>query len=135
MTLTCLPAEDDVAAAGMFNFSRQFGALIGIAWLQTLREHLVDRNQTIFGNALSAINPNAINYDRELQHALAAYGIDPAQTAPTAMALMLHESSRQWLNISFNGCFQALSALFVFSFPLVILARVFTTRFLKPPSC
>ena len=135
MTLTCLPAEDDVAAAGMFNFSRQFGALIGIAWLQTLREHLVDRNQTIFGNALSAINPNAINYDRELQHALAAYGIDPAQTAPTAMAFMLHESSRQWLNISFNGCFQALSALFVFSFPLVILARVFTTRFLKPPSC
>jgi len=135
MTLTCLPAEDDVAAAGMFNFSRQFGALIGVAWLQTLREHLVDRNQTIFGNALTAINPNAINYARELQNALAAYGIDPAQTAPTASALMLHESSRQWLNISFNGCFQALSALFLFSFPLVILARILTSRFLKPPSC
>jgi DHA2 family multidrug resistance protein len=135
MTLTCLPAEDDVAAAGMFNFSRQFGALLGIAWLQTLREHLADRNQTIFGNALSAINPSAINYAQALQHALSSYAIDPAQTAPTATALMLQESSRQWLNISFNGCFQALSALFLFSFPLVILARILTSRFLKPPSC
>jgi DHA2 family multidrug resistance protein len=135
MTLMCLPAEDDVAAAGIFNFSRQFGALLGIAWLQTLREHLVDRNQTIFGNALSAINPNAINYAQVLQHALSAYGIDPSQTAPTATALMLQESSRQWLNISFNGCFQALSALFLFSFPLVILARILTQRFLRPTSC
>jgi DHA2 family multidrug resistance protein len=135
MKLQCLPAEDDVAAAGMFNFSRQFGALIGIAWLQTLREHLVDRNQTIFGNALSAMNRDAINYAQALRDALLSYGIDPSQTAPTATALMLQESSRQWLNISFNGCFQALSALFLFSFPLVILARILTTRFLKPPSC
>jgi len=135
MTLTCLPAEDDVAAAGMFNFSRQFGALLGIAWLQTLREHLANRNQTIFGNALSFTNPNAINYAQALRHVLLSSGVDPLQTAPTATALMMDETRRQWLNISFNGCFQALSALFLFTFPLMILARILTSRFLKPPSC
>ncbi len=135
MTLTCLPAENDIAAAGLFNLSRQLGALVGTAWLQTLREHLVDRNQTIFGNALSAVSPNAHHYSQSLQDTLASTGVSPVFASPAAMSAILHESSRQWTNIAFNGCFQALSALFLFSFPLIVLLRVVTQRYLKPPSC
>ena len=70
LTLTTVPAADDVAAAGLFNFGRQLGALAGMAWMQTLLEHLTDRNQTVFGNALSRANPNMMNYAQNMQRAL-----------------------------------------------------------------
>lgn len=133
-TLTCLPPRDDVAAAGMFNFSRQFGSLIGIAWLQTLHEHLTDRNQTIFGNAFSAVSPNTMNYAEHAQHALSFYGID-MQTSQSATALTLQEAGRQWASIAFNGAFESLAVLFFFSLPVVVLVYILTKRFLKPPAC
>ncbi len=134
LALTTVPAADDVAAAGLFNFGRQLGALAGIAWLQTLLEHLADRNQTVFGNAVSWANPNMLNYAQNVQHALSLHGAQPAQTPPEAMALMLREAQRQWGSIAFNGCFESLALLLLFAFPLVILARVLTARFLLKPS-
>jgi DHA2 family multidrug resistance protein len=135
LALTCLPAQEDVAAAGLFNFNRQLGALVGIAWLQTLLEHKTDLNQTIFGGALSSTNPNVISYAQSAQHALALYGTPPMQASPEAMALALQEAHRQWASIAFNGCFESLALVFIFAFPLVALARILTTRFLKPPAC
>ena len=134
LTLTTVPAADDVAAAGLFNFGRQLGALAGTAWMQTLLEHLTDRNQTVFGNAVSWANPNMMNYAQNVQRALSLHGAPPSQTPPEAMALMLREAQRQWASIAFNGCFESLALLFLFAFPLVILARVLTARFLLKPS-
>jgi DHA2 family multidrug resistance protein len=131
--LTCLPPQDDVAAAGLFNFNRQMGALIGVAWLQTLHEHLTDRNQTVFGNALSSVNPNTMSYAQAAQHALSLYGTPSWEAPPAAMAITLQEAQRQWASIAYNGCFESLALLFFFSFPVVILGRVLATRFLKPP--
>lgn len=135
LALTCLPAEEDVAAAGLFNFNRQLGALIGVAWLQTLLEHKTDGNQTIFGNAVSWTSPNAIHYVQAAQQALSSYGAQPSQTPAAATALMLREAHRQWASIAFNGCFESFALVFIFAFPLVALARILTTRFLKPPAC
>ena len=47
---------------------------------------------------------------------------------------MLREAQRQWASIAFNGCFESLAMLLLFAFPLVILARVLTARFLLKPS-
>ena len=135
LALTCLPAEDDVAAAGLFNFNRQIGALSGIAWLQTLHENLTDRNQTIFGNVLSSTNPNTLIYTQHVQDTLALYGTPQSQIPSESMALTVQEASRQWSSIAFNGCFESLAMMFLFAFPLVALARILTTRFLKPPAC
>jgi DHA2 family multidrug resistance protein len=135
LALTCLPAEEDVAAAGLFNFNRQLGALIGVAWLQTLLEHKTDSNQTIFGNAVCWTSPNAIHYIRAAQHALSFHGAQPSQTAAAATALMLQEAHRQWASIAFNGCFESLALVFMFAFPLVALARILSTRFLRSPAC
>lgn len=135
LALTCLPPTEDVAAAGLFNFNRNLGALIGIAWLQTLVERKTDLNQTIFGNAVSWTSRNAVNYAQAAQHALSLSGAEPSQTPAAATALMLKEAHRQWASIAFNGCFECLSVLFLFTFPLVALARILTTRFLKPPEC
>jgi DHA2 family multidrug resistance protein len=133
--LTCLPVEEDVAAAGLFNFNRQIGALAGVAWLQTLIEHKTDLNQTIFGGALSSTNPNVMSYAQSAQNALALYGTPPMQASHEAMTLALQEAHRQWASIAFNGCFESLALVFIFAFPLVALARILTTRFLKPPAC
>ena len=135
LALTCLPAKEDVAAAGLFNFNRQMGALLGVAWLQTLLEHKTDGNQTIFGNAVSLTSPNAMNYAQSAQQALSLFGAPPAQTPPAATALVLREAHRQWASIAFNGCFESLALVFLFAFPLVVLARILTTRFLRPPAC
>jgi DHA2 family multidrug resistance protein len=135
MALTCLPAHEDVAAAGLFNFNRQIGALVGIAWLQTLHETLTDRNQTIFGNALSSTNPNTMIYAQKIQNTLALYGTPQSQIPSESMALTLQEAHRQWSSIAFNGCFESLAIMFLFAFPLVAMARILTTRFLKPPTC
>jgi DHA2 family multidrug resistance protein len=135
LALTCLPAEEDVAAAGLFNFNRQIGALIGIAWLQTLHENLTDRNQTIFGNVLSAANPNTLIYTQKVQDTLALYGTPQSQIPSESMALTVQEASRQWSSIAYNGCFESLAIMFLFAFPMVALARILTTRFLRPPAC
>jgi DHA2 family multidrug resistance protein len=135
LALTCLPVEDDVAAAGLFNFNRQMGALIGIAWLQTLHENLTDRNQTIFGNVLSPTNPNTLIYTQKIQDTLTWYGTPQSQIPSESMALTVQEASRQWSSISYNGCFECLAVMFLFAFPMVALARILTTRFLKPPAC
>jgi DHA2 family multidrug resistance protein len=135
LALTCLPVEEDVAAAGLFNFNRQLGALIGVSWLQTLLEHKTDGNQTIFGNVVSWTSSNATDYVQAAQHALSLYGEQPSQIPSAATALMLQEAHRQWASIAFNGCFESLALVFLFAFPLVALARILTTRFLKPPAC
>jgi MFS transporter, DHA2 family, multidrug resistance protein len=135
MALTCLPPSEDVAAAGLFNFNRNIGALIGIAWLQTLLERKTDLNQTIFGNVVSLASPNAMDYVQATQQALSLYGQQPPQSSAAAMAMMLQEAHRQWTSIALNGCFECLAMLFLFAFPVVALARILTTRFLKPPAC
>jgi MFS transporter, DHA2 family, multidrug resistance protein len=135
MALTCLPAAEDVAAAGIFNFNRQMGALTGIAWLQTLLEHKTDGNQTIFGNVVSLASPNAVNYGQAVQQALSLYGQEPWRVPAASTALTLREAHRQWASIAFNGCFEWLALVFLFAFPVVVAARILTTRFLKPPEC
>lgn len=132
ITLTGLPANDDVAAAGLFNFGRQLGALAGVAWIQTLHEHLVARNQTVFGEALSWANQNALSFAQNAQNVLEWHGQSSLQAPTTAVAVMVQEAQRQMSTVSFNGCFQALAMLFLFAFPLVLLARILTARFLKP---
>ena len=135
LSLTCLPPEEDVAAAGIFNFNRNIGALVGIAWLQTLLEHKIDHNQTIFGNVVSALSPNAMNYQQAVQQALLLHGGEPWQAPASSTALMLQEAHRQWASIAYNGCFESLALVFFFAFPLVAAARILTARFLKPPEC
>jgi DHA2 family multidrug resistance protein len=134
LTLTCVPAKDNVAAAGLFNFGRQLGALVGVAWMETLLDHLTARNQTVMGEALSWLSPQVVVYGQTAQNALMLNGTPAPQVSGTAVALMLQEAQRQMASVAFNGCFQTLGMLFVFSLPLVVLARVLTKRFLKEAS-
>ena len=135
LSLTCLPPEEDVAAAGIFNFNRNIGALAGIAWLETLLETKTDHNQTIFGNAVSFVSPNAVSYHQSIQYALFLNGGQPSVVPDSATALTLQEAHRQWASIAYNGCFESLALVFAFAFPLVVVARILTERYLKPPQC
>lgn len=131
MTLTAVPPTWGVAAAGIFNFGRQLGALAGVAWMQTLLEHLTARNQTVMGEALSLSSPNAVAYVHAAQSALALHG---AQSPAAAIAFMVQDAHRQFATLAFNGCFQALAMLFAYSLPLVLISRVLTARLLKAPA-
>lgn len=132
MTLTSVPTNDGVAAAGFFNFGRQLGGLVGVAWIQTLLVHLVARNQTVFGEALSRLSHNAAVYVQTAQGVLMMRGLEGSQGPAAAMAVMLREAHRQMAGVAFDGCFQSLAMLFVFGLPLVMVTRVLTSRFLQP---
>ncbi|MGA8182253.1 MAG: MFS transporter [Terriglobia bacterium] len=134
LTLTCVPAQDNVAASGLFNFGRQLGALSGVAWMETLLGHLTARNQTVLGEALSWLNPQVAVYGHTAQNALMLNGTPAPQVSGPAVAIMLQEAQRQMASVAFNGCFQTLAMLFAFSLPLVVLARVLTKLFLKEAS-
>ncbi len=123
ITLTAVPAAEAVAASGLFNFGRQLGGLIGIAWIQTLETHLAARNQTVFGQALSSLNPLLSQFARGAQDAL--HG--PIQTIN---ALLVREAFRQFHSVAFNGCFASVAMLFAFAFPVVVTIRLVTARLL-----
>ncbi len=133
MTLVGVPSPAAVAAAGLFNFGRQIGGLVGVAWMQTLQTHLVARNQTVLGETLSATNPNWVTHVGAVQNAVTLQGATLAEAPALAHALTLQEAYHQMSSVAFNGCFQTIAMIFVFSLPLVIIARILTTRLLKHP--
>jgi DHA2 family multidrug resistance protein len=123
-----------VAASGLFNFGRQIGGLVGVAWMQTLQTHLVARNQTVLGETLSAANPNWITYADAARNTVALQNVSLIKAPALAHALTLQEVHRQMSSVAFNGCFQTIAMIFVFSLPLVIIARILTARLLKHPA-
>jgi DHA2 family multidrug resistance protein len=131
MTLVGVPSSAAVAAAGLFNFGRQIGGLAGAAWMQTLQTHLVARNQTVLSETLSAANPNFSTYVEAARNMVALQGASPDKIPALANALTLQEAHRQMSCIAFNGCFQTIAMIFVFSLPLVIAGRILTARWLK----
>ena len=134
LTLTGVPPKDAVAASGWFNFGRQFGGLVGIAWMQTLQTHLVARNQTVLGETLTAASPNFSTYVEAARNTVAWQGAPLGKIPALANALTLQEAQRQMNSVALNGCFQTIAMFFVFSLPLAIIARILTVRLLKHPS-
>jgi len=131
-TLTRVPPADAAAASGLFNFGRQLGGLVGIAWMQTLQEHLVNRNLALFGETLSPSSPNFSSYLASVQEQLAVHGAQLLQLPATATAITLQEAQQQVATVAFNGCFQSLAMFFVFVVPVAVSIRVLTIRLLKP---
>ena len=128
LTLTTVPPDDAVAASGLFNFGRQLGGLMGVAWIQTLDTHLVARNQTVFGDALSTLNPTLLHFTEAAQQIL--HGA--VQVSATANVVVLREALRQFNSVALTGCFESIAMLFAFAPPIVILIRIVTRRLLRP---
>src|SRR6185312_2191130 len=129
LTLLPVPPRDTCAACGFFNFARQLGGLIGIAWIQTLAHRLDAGASTVLIGHLSAGNPHLSSYLAQAREAIAAGGSAVAQGAG-ALVMAVQAFDRQTLALAADGCCQAVSLFFAVAVPIVIIVRILTSRLL-----
>lgn len=129
--LTLLPVQprDACAACGFFNFARQVGGLIGIAWMQTLAHRLDARASTVLIGHLSAADPHLTAYLEQAREAIALGGSAVKQGAG-ALAVAVRSFDQQALAIAGDACCQAVTVFFVIAAPIVAIARIVTSRLL-----
>lgn len=129
--LTLLPVQprDACNACGFFNFARQVGGLIGIAWMQTLAHHLDARASTVLIGHLSATNPHLSTYLAHAHEAIAAGG-SAVRRGAGALAMAVRSFDQQVMAIATDGCCQAVTLFFLIAAPIVVIARVLTSRLL-----
>ncbi|HEX5458954.1 MAG TPA: MFS transporter [Steroidobacteraceae bacterium] len=129
ITLLPLPPQDACVACGLFNFARQLGGLIGIAWIQTLAHRLDARASTVLVGHLSAGSPHLSSYLAQAREAITAGGSAVAQGAG-ALVMAVQAFDRQTLALAADGCCQAVTVFFAVAVPIVIVMRVLTSKLL-----
>jgi MFS transporter, DHA2 family, multidrug resistance protein len=129
ITLLPVPPRDTCAACGFFNFARQLGGLIGIAWIQTLAHRLDAGAGTVLVGHLSAGNPHLSSYLAHAREAIAVGGSAVAQSAG-ALVMAVQAFDRQTLALAADGCCQAVTVFFAVAVPIVIIMRVLTSKLL-----
>ncbi|MCT9070429.1 MFS transporter [Cupriavidus gilardii] len=127
VTLGGLPATLACQGAALFNFGRQFGGLIGIAFLQTYLHHR-------HGAARSALVQTlpvgvdaplaAASMESPLQQALSH--ADPTVAMAATLEPLLE---RQAGALAFNAGFLSLALLFVVAIPVLLAIKAVLTRY------
>ena len=129
LTLLPVASQDTCAACGFFNFARQLGGLIGIAWIQTLAHRLDAGASTVLIGNLSAGNPHLASFLAQAREAVTAGGAAVEQGAG-AFAIAVQAFDQQTLALAANACCQAVAVFFVIAAPIVAIVRVLTSRLL-----
>lgn len=131
LTLRKLPSGHEIAGAGFFNFNRQLGGLIGLAWMLTLHERLMSRNHEALASTWGIDSAAFAETLARTKAVLTAQGVSSVEASSQAMALLAMQYQQQTFTVALNGCFQALAMLFVFACPWVVLTRIVTERKLQ----
>jgi DHA2 family multidrug resistance protein len=109
--------------AGLFNFGRQMGGLIGIAFLATFLDHHLAISRTGLVSNLGAGSPVVTQALQGMEQVFSSRGMSPAQAGSAAMAALDGMVNRQAAAISFNQAFISLDLLFVFAVPCLLVIK------------
>ncbi|WP_210338345.1 MULTISPECIES: DHA2 family efflux MFS transporter permease subunit [unclassified Ensifer] len=108
----------------LFNFGRQLGGQIGIAFLTTYLDHQVALNRTILSGNIAAGNQLLVERQQAIASLLTDRGYETEQATVAATAVIQEALQGQVATLSFNECFLSVSLLFVFAAPFLILVKV-----------
>lgn len=108
----------------LFNFGRQMGGLVGIAWLSTYLEHQSALNRGILASHLVAGNPALAERQEVVTALLAARGYNPAEAASAAIAVIQKTLQAQVAVLSFSEAFLALALLFMVAAPILVSIKL-----------
>jgi len=127
VTLAGLPAALACQGAALFNFGRQFGGLIGIAFLQTYLHHRHGAARSALVQTLpvgmeAPLAPGSM--ETPLRQALSH--ADPAVAIAATLEPLLE---RQAGALAFNAGFLSLALLFVVAIPVLLAIKVALGRY------
>jgi DHA2 family multidrug resistance protein len=118
-----LPPAALAFGIGIFNIGRQLGGLIGVAGLQTLIDHQTVANQAVLGAAISSGSTATGERLAAITAMLVARGMDAAQAAKAAGAMLGRSVAGQSAVIAFDTAFNAGALLFIIAAPVIIAVK------------
>lgn len=115
---------------GLFNFGRQFGGLIGIAFLLTYLDDQIASNRSVLSVNLIPGNPQLAERHAAAAELLASRGYTPGEAMSAAVTLIQGQVQSQVAVLSFNEVFLAVALLFITAAPVLITAKLVLARIL-----
>jgi DHA2 family multidrug resistance protein len=109
---------------GLFNFGRQMGGLIGIAFLQTYLDRQIALNRGVLAQYLTPDAKALSERQDMIIGLLGERGYDAADVASAAIAMLQKSLQTQVAVLSFNEAFLAIALLFVFAAPVLIAIQI-----------
>jgi DHA2 family multidrug resistance protein len=118
-----IPKERMGNATSLFNLTRNVGASVGIAVVQTILARHRQIHTRLLGEHVNPFNPVAREMLSRLQSAFEARGADAATASREALAVVWGMVQRQAAVQSFLDVFRLLGILVLCMIPLVLLMR------------
>ena len=118
-----LPPAALAFGIGIFNIGRQLGGLIGVAGLQTLIDHQTTANQAVLGTAITSGSTATGERLSAMAAMLVARGLDAAQAAKAAGAMLGRSVAGQSAVIAFDTAFNAVALLFIVAAPIIVAVK------------
>ena len=124
VTLGDLRGASVAQGVALFNFGRQMGGQMGVAFLSTYLDHQVALNRTTLSGNIAAGNALLTERQEAVSAFLASRGYQADDAAGAAVAVIQKTLQAQVATLSFNECFVAVALLFVFAAPFLIAIKV-----------
>ena len=127
ITLSDLGGKLVAHGVALFNFGRQMGGLVGIAWLSTYLDHQAALNRGVLASYLASGNAALAERQDMVAELLTARGYNPAEAASAAIAVIQKALQAQVSVLSFSEAFLALALLFVIAVPILLSVKLTQT--------
>ncbi|MDZ5454427.1 DHA2 family efflux MFS transporter permease subunit [Labrys sp. ZIDIC5] len=128
VTLRDLPDRSLADGIALFNFGRQFGGQIGVAWLSTYLDRQNALNLTVLAPNLAPGNGALAERQEQLAAVLAARGYGMEEDTVALTSIIQKAVVQQVATLSFNECFLAVALLFVAAAPVLIATKLLLAR-------
>jgi len=122
-TMDPIPREEMGNATSMFNLMRNIGGSIGIASATTYLFRRQQMHTNLLGAHVSPYSPMTRVYEKGLQAAMEARGLDPVTAANSAYGALWGMVQRQASMLSFVDTFLAMAVVFLLVLPLLFLMK------------
>lgn len=124
VTLGDLRGTSIAHGVALFNFGRQMGGQIGIAFLSTYLDHQAALNRTTLSGNIAVGNQLLADRQQMISSLLTSRGYQPDEAAAAAVVVIQKSLQSQVAVLSFNECFLAIALLFVFAAPFLIVIKI-----------
>jgi DHA2 family multidrug resistance protein len=120
-TFGAVPVKDVSKATGLYNLTRQLGGSIGIAVLTTVLSSRNAFHRSVLVEKLGVSDVATAERLRMMTSSFVAKGFDPASAKQQALAVLDGTVNLQASVMSFADSFWLVSAVFLFTMPLILL--------------
>ena len=131
VTLGNLRGPSVAHGVGLFNFGRQMGGQIGIAFLSTYLDRLAALNRSMLSGNIAAGNHLLAERQQAISTLLADRGHRVDEASAAAAAVIQKSLQSQVATLSFNECFLAIALLFVFAAPFLIVIKIALSKLMR----